>query len=75
MTAQDSSLSETRAFEKHARRVEPGAMLSSKYRILGQIGEGGMGTIYEAEDVKLRRTVAVKFLPADLVRHPEARER
>jgi len=75
MTARDSSLSETRAFERHARRIEPGATLSGKYRILGQIGKGGMGTIYEAEDVKLRRTVAVKLLPPDLVRHPEARQR
>lgn len=55
--------------------MEPGATLSGKYRIRGRIGSGGMGTIYEAEDVKLRRSVAIKLLPPDLVRHPEARQR
>ena len=52
----------------------PGTTLGP-YQIASQLGQGGMGVIYQAADPRLKRTVAIKLLPPDLTRDETAKQR
>jgi len=65
----------TLTLETPFRVLDKGSVFAGKYKILGEIGRGGMGIVLKAEDTKLKRTVALKFLPAELTRSREAKER
>ena len=53
-------------------RFAPGTVLAGRYRIVAQLGQGGMGEVYRADDLKLGQPVALKFLPAAL-QHDDSR--
>lgn len=55
--------------------IQPGTVIDGKYRVLRRIGEGGMGTVYEGENVRIQRRVAIKVLHAHVASSPEFAQR
>jgi serine/threonine protein kinase len=65
----------TETLESPVYALTKGSLIAGKYRIIDEIGRGGMGIVYKAEDTRLDRPVAVKVLPHDKVADPERKRR
>ncbi len=65
----------TKTLETPIQVIKTGTVVAGKYRVVEEIGHGGMGIVYKAEDVTLKRFVALKFLPPHLADSPELKER
>ena len=70
-----NSFSLTRTLVAPKQGLTPGTVVAGRYEIVRQLGQGGMGVVYQATDSKLKRTVALKFLPAEWVHDELAKER
>src|SRR6476620_10971902 len=60
---------------EHPPEVVPGEVVGGKWKIVAPIGRGGMGAVYEGQNISIGKKVALKFIDAEFARHPDVASR